>query len=78
MSSCIPSSLFTNLPVKGHLDPVTLLEPSSPWTWRFWEATLNLSAGTYQLAVRAWDSAGRTQLQEVRLVWNWQGSLNHA
>jgi sulfite oxidase len=58
--------------------PATLLEPSTPWTWRFWEATLTLPAGTYQLAVRAWDSAGRTQPQDVRQVWNWKGYLNHA
>ncbi len=58
--------------------PATLLEPSSSWTWRFWEATLTLPAGTYQIAVRAWDSAGRTQPQDVRQVWNWKGYLNHA
>jgi sulfite oxidase len=58
--------------------PATLLEQSSPWTWRFWEATLNLSAGTYQMAVRAWDSAGRTQPQDARQVWNWKGYLNNA
>jgi sulfite oxidase len=58
--------------------PATLLGQFSPWTWRFWEATLNLPAGTYQLAVRAWDSAGRTQPQDARLVWNWKGYLNHA
>jgi sulfite oxidase len=58
--------------------PATLLEPSSPWTWRFWEVTLTLPAGTYQMAVRAWDSAGRTQPQDARQIWNWKGYLNHA
>jgi sulfite oxidase len=58
--------------------PAALLEPSSSWTWRFWEATLNLPAGIYQVAVRAWDSVGRTQPQDVRQVWNWKGYLNHA
>ena len=58
--------------------PATLLEQSSPWTWRFWEATLNLPAGTYQMAVCAWDSAGRTQPQDARQVWNWKGYLNNA
>jgi sulfite oxidase len=57
---------------------VTLLKPSPPWTWRFWEATLTLPAGTYQLAVRAWDSAGRTEPQDISQVWNWKGYLNHA
>ena len=58
--------------------PATILKPSSAWTWQFWEATLHLPAGTYQLAVRAWDSAGRTQPQDIRQVWNWKGYLNHA
>jgi sulfite oxidase len=58
--------------------PVTRLSPSSPWAWRFWEATLTLPAGSYQIAVRAWDSAGGTQPQDVRQVWNWKGYLNHA
>ncbi len=56
----------------------TLLEQSSPWTWRFWEATLNLHPGTYQIAVRAWDSAGRTQPQDPRQIWNCKGYLNNA
>jgi sulfite oxidase len=56
----------------------TLVEPSSPWTWRFWEARLTLPAGTYQMAVRAWDSAGRTQPQDARQVWNCKGYLNNA
>ena len=56
----------------------TFLEPSSPWAWRFWEATLTLPAGSYELAVRAWDSAGRTQPQDARQVWNWKGYLNNA
>jgi DMSO/TMAO reductase YedYZ molybdopterin-dependent catalytic subunit len=32
--------------------------------------TLTLPAGTYQMAVRAWDSAGRTQPQDASEVWN--------
>ncbi len=58
--------------------PATLLEQSSPWTWRFWEVTLTLPAGTYQIAVRAWDSAGRTQPKDARQIWNWKGYLNNA
>src|SRR6266516_2712269 len=56
----------------------TFVEQSSPWTWRFWEATLTLPPGTYQMAVRAWDSAGRTQPQDARHVWNCKGYLNNA
>jgi sulfite oxidase len=55
-----------------------LVEQSSPWSWRFWEATLNLPAGTYQIAVRAWDSAGRTQPKDARQIWNCKGYLNNA
>jgi sulfite oxidase len=56
----------------------TFVEQSSPWAWRFWEAVLNLSRGTYQIAVRAWDSAGRTQPKDLTQVWNCKGYLNNA
>jgi sulfite oxidase len=56
----------------------TLVEKSSPWTWRFWEATLDLPPGTYQIAVRAWDSIGRTQPKDARKIWNCKGYLNNA
>ena len=56
----------------------TLLEQSSPWTWRFWEATLNLHPCTYQIVVRAWDSAGRAQPKDPRQIWNCKGYLNNA
>jgi sulfite oxidase len=56
----------------------TLLEQPQPWTWCFWEVTLPLGPGTHQLAVRAWDSVGGTQPEDVRQVWNWKGYLNNA
>jgi len=56
----------------------TLLEPSSPRAWRYWEVTLTLPAGTHQMAVRAWDSVGRTQPQDTSEAWNWKGYLNNA
>ena len=37
-----------------------LAPPASPWCWTFWEATLDLAAGSHELVVRAWDSAGQT------------------
>lgn len=49
-----------------------------PWTWRFWRATLDLQPGQYQIIVRAWDSAGRTQPEDLAQVWNWKGYLNAA
>jgi sulfite oxidase len=56
----------------------TLEEQSSPWAWRFWEATLNLPPGTYQIAARVWDSTGRTQPKDPGQVWNCKGYLNNA
>ena len=40
--------------------------------------TLDLRPGHYQIMVRAWDSSGRTQPEEMGQVWNWKGYLNHA
>jgi sulfite oxidase len=56
----------------------TLLEQPQLWTWCFWEVTVPLGPGAHQLIVRAWDSAGCTQPEEVRQVWNWKGYLNNA
>ena len=56
----------------------TWLEPPQPWTWGFWEVTVPLGPGTHQLIVRAWDSAGGTQPEDLRQVWNWKGYLNNA
>lgn len=48
------------------------------WAWRFWKTTLDLRPGQYQIIVRAWDSSGHTQPEELEQVWNWKGYLNHA
>jgi sulfite oxidase len=56
----------------------TFVEQPFPWTWRFWEATLNLPPGTYQITVRAWDSAVHTQPKDARQIWNCKGYLNNA
>jgi sulfite oxidase len=55
-----------------------LQDRGHPWAWCFWKATLDLPPGQYLLTVRAWDSSGRTQLQDPAQVWNWKGYLNHA
>ena len=34
----------------------------APWSWVFWERVLDLAAGPHELVVRAWDSAGQTQI----------------
>lgn len=56
----------------------TWLEQPQPWTWCFWEVTVPLGPGAHQLIVRAWDSAGGTQPEDLRQVWNWKGYLNNA
>jgi len=50
----------------------------SPWSWVFWEATVELAAGCHTLAVRATDSAGATQPRELRETWNVKGYSNNA
>ncbi len=53
------------------------LEPGTgtPWSWRFWSATVDLPAGGHELVVRAWDSAGQTQPALADDVWNFKGYL---
>jgi hypothetical protein len=38
----------------------------------------HLGPGAHELIVRAWDSAGCTQPEDVRQVWNWKGYVNNA
>ncbi len=54
------------------------LHALSPWTWTFWEATLDLGPGEHELVARAWDSAGQTQPEATRDVWNFKGYLSAA
>ncbi|WP_158809358.1 molybdopterin-dependent oxidoreductase [Beijerinckia sp. L45] len=54
------------------------LEGSSPWSWTFWHASLDLSKGEHELVVRAWDSAGQTQPAAPDDTWNFKGYLSAA
>ena len=54
------------------------LEESSPWSWTFWRASLDLPKGEHELAVRAWDSAGQTQPAAPDDTWNFKGYLSAA
>mgnify|MGYP005841353621 CR=1 FL=1 len=56
----------------------TLTAPAQRWTWCFWEVTCTLPAGRHELVVRAFDSAGHTQPQHLRDVWNFKGYVNNA
>lgn len=54
------------------------LEPTSPWSWTFWRAVVDLPPGRHELAVRAWDSAGQTQPSNTADLWNFKGYLSAA
>ncbi len=51
---------------------------SAPWSWVFWQATLDAPPGEHMLVVRAWDAAGQTQPARGEEVWNFKGYLNTA
>lgn len=51
-------------------------DPEAPWSWTFWQATLDLPQGEHELAVRAWDSAGQTQPAAPDDTWNFKGYLS--
>lgn len=55
-----------------------LTEQDGPAAWRFWETTLELGPGSYEILARATDSGGATQPQTVEEVWNFQGYANNA
>lgn len=56
----------------------TIREQMDRWAWCFWEASLALPAGEHQISVRAWDTAGRTQPEDVSSLWNFKGYANNA
>jgi sulfite oxidase len=58
--------------------PATIVEKTDRWAWCFWEATLELSPGNYQITVRAWDTSGKTQPQHIQPLWNFKGYANNA
>lgn len=51
---------------------------ASPWSWRLWEAQVDLEPGEHELAVRAWDDAGGTQPADLASIWNEAGYMNNA
>ena len=53
-------------------------DPAAPWSWTFWQASLDLPEGEHELAVRAWDSAGQTQPRSPEETWNFKGYLSAA
>lgn len=53
-------------------------DPAAPWSWTFWEISVDLPKGERELAVRAWDSAGQTQPALPDDTWNFKGYLSAA
>ena len=53
-------------------------DPAAPWSWTFWQATVDLPNGEHELVVRAWDSGGQTQPALPDDVWNFKGYLSAA
>jgi sulfite oxidase len=57
--------------------PAQLGPEGTEWTWRLWEAAVELRAGVYEVAVQAWDEAGG-QPATIASTWNFKGYLNNA
>ncbi|GHO49626.1 hypothetical protein [Ktedonospora formicarum] len=55
-----------------------ITERADPWSWCFWEHTVDLPKGEHMLCVRAYDTAGRKQPADRRQVWNLKGYANNA
>lgn len=51
-------------------------QAAGPWTWRLWQATLDVPSGPLQVVARAWDDTGATQPESPEHVWNPKGYAN--
>lgn len=56
----------------------SIINDRQQWAWCFWEMQCSLRPGEYDLVVRAVDSAGRSQAEHLKEVWNFKGYLNNA
>jgi sulfite oxidase len=55
-----------------------LQEGNDPWSWRFWEASVDLDPGQYEMVARAWDAAANTQPELSEQIWNFKGYMNNS
>jgi sulfite oxidase len=55
-----------------------LEEGNDPWAWRFWEASVDLEPGQYEIVARAWDAAANTQPELAEHIWNFKGYMNNS
>ena len=62
----------------GNWVQAELDQQRSVWSWRFWEASLELAPGRHVLVVRACDSAGQAQPEHQAQLWNFRGYLGAA
>jgi sulfite oxidase len=55
-----------------------LLEDLGQWAWRQWQITFDVTPGTHELRVRAWDSSAAAQPSDEAGLWNPKGYVNNA
>jgi len=55
-----------------------LRDQQSPWSWRLWEAEVDVAVGTTEIVARAWDSAAAAQPESAAHLWNPKGYVNNA
>ncbi|HEV2132041.1 MAG TPA: molybdopterin-dependent oxidoreductase [Longimicrobiaceae bacterium] len=55
----------------------SLIGAQDQWSWRFWEATLELPHGAREIIARARGADGETQPESVHSVWNFKGYMNN-
>lgn len=48
------------------------------WTWRLWEAVVNITPETTRIMARATDNAGNSQPRDTQEIWNFKGYSNNA
>lgn len=55
-----------------------LQESQHPRAWQFWCSQIYLKNANNRVLVRAWDSAGNTQPEDVKTIWNFKGYMNNS
>ena len=76
--SCAPIAAVEVSINRGHSwQTAELTEPAASWAWRFWETTLELPPGEYEIWVRARDERGNAQPPELAPTWNFKGYRVH-
>jgi sulfite oxidase len=55
-----------------------LLEDLGQWAWRQWQIAFQVTPGTHELRVRAWDSSAAAQPSDEAGLWNPKGYVDNA